>query len=62
MTAAAADEDASGLAEEDEMIHNCEQAFFHAYLDNRDWPEIDSWAANISDQLQLESAIHGATT
>jgi menaquinone-dependent protoporphyrinogen oxidase len=23
--------------------------------DNRDWPEIDSWAAHIGDQLQLES-------
>ena len=30
--------------------------------DNRDWPEIDSWAAHISDQLQLEPAIDGATT
>jgi len=29
--------------------------------DNRDWPEIDAWAADISDQLQLESAIHRAT-
>lgn len=28
--------------------------------DNRAWPDIDAWAAHISDQLQLEPATHEA--